>query len=266
MELLGVHGFKFLALILCSCNFICAGEHGGFPSFIRNFCIFAGVITLWFVGGTVIAILPCRNYVLELCGYALVGFSGLIPFTLLFIRALRRKNRYEKREFCFGILAVLIYNGVLFFLIGDTCLRETYWTSGKLFQENLLDVIYHFSLPGILLFLLAFIVLFLILGALQDKFSGFLKNVFLISGGPFFAFAAVLFGMMLSLGHEERIFWSYLLLLLALGILLYPGAVGIIRGVCRKDKLLFYNGLICLGSSVFFVQAFMLLVFAARHV
>ena len=267
MELLCIYGVQLLALILCTCNFICAGEFGGLRAFIRNFCIFAGVVAWWCIGGAVFTLLPCRIYWLELCGYALVGFSGLIPFTLLFLRALRRQDRHEKQEFFFGILAVLIYNSTLFFLIGDTCLHETGWTSEKLFQENLLDAIFHFSLPGTVLCLLAFVILFLIFGALHGKFSGFFKNALVIFGGPFFSFAVMIFGMILFLEAAQKdMTFTCLLLPLALGILLAPGAVRIIRGLRSKDKLLFYNGLTGLGSAVFFLLTAIMLGFFSRHV
>ena len=162
MELFVVFFLQFIAGIAIVVNLILAGVYGGLSGFMRNLLILTGAFLLWIAGMIFLANLPCSNSQLEVIIFALFGIGGFIPFGILISQAWKQQRKKEITGYLCGSLAILIHSGALFFVICDTCLLESNFNGEKLFQENLIDAICHFMIPGTVLFFLPiFALLFL---------------------------------------------------------------------------------------------------------
>ena len=154
MEILFVFFLQFVAGIAAFVNLILAGVYGGLSGFMRDLLILAGAFLLWIAGMIFLSFLPCSNSQLEVVIFALSGIGGFIPFGILISKAWKEQRKKEIPGYLFGSLAMLIHSGALFFVICDTCLLESTFNGEKLFQENLIDGICHFMIPGTVLFFL----------------------------------------------------------------------------------------------------------------
>ena len=260
---------QIVCLVTAIFGIVYAREHGKWAGSIR-FLSQLAISFAWLVLGTVI--LPRFNFCHSLSGLAVYttwGTLGIVPFVFSLLKVQQKENPFNRYDAILGIITVLLFCGALAILLYYQCVTNGVLIADKLFLEDSLNAICcFFLLPVILFFTPVFSISALILGALREKFSGFLKNLLLLAVAPvgFIIFTGTALRQLEKIhsGQGDSIFSIFAAAAAWIIFMFLPYGLMLWYGKKEQDKMKIHNGIAGIWAVNFFMLGLFLLGYICR--
>ena len=260
---------QIICLVTVIFGIVCAGEHGKWAGCIR-FLSKLAISFAWLVLGTVI--LPRFSFCHSLSGLAVYttwGTLGIVPFVFSLLKVQQKGNSLNRHDVILGIITVLLFCGALAILLYYQCVTNGVLIADKLFlEESLHTICCFFILPMFLFFTPIFSLSALILGALREKFSGFLKNLLLLAVAPvgFIIFTGTVLRQLgkIHSGQADSIFSIFAAAVCWVIFMFVPYGFMLWHGKKEQDKMKIHNGIAGILAVNFFMLGLFLLGYICR--
>lgn len=209
------------------------------------------------------------SFALGISGIYYMGDYGNCAVYVAIVPGQQKEDPLNWQEMICGIITVLLFCGALSVVLYYQCVTTGVLDADKLFLEESLNAICcFFLLPVILFFTLVFSISALILGALREKFSGFLKNLLLLAVTPvgFLLFTGITAWQLreLHFGRSDSIFSIFAAAVGWVIFMFLPYGFMLWRGKKEQDKTKICNGVAGIWAVNFFMLGLFLLGYICR--
>ena len=251
---------QFVCLITTIFGIIYASERNKWSGVIK-FLSESAISLVWLILGSAILL---RYSLWGLAAYTIWGTLGIVPFIFPLFKIQKKENLLNWQEMICGISTVLLFDGTLTAVLYYQGVTNGIFLADKFFLEKSLNTVGCFLIfPVILFFMPVFSILALILGTLREKFSGFLKNLLLLTAAPggflLFTGTAVWQLAKIQAGGSHSIFSIFAVAAGWVIFMFVPYGFMLWRGRKEKDEMKINNGIAGIWAVNFFMLALCLL-------